>query len=208
MVWIQSDWVFKRATRRIWRIRQFQPTIQRSICTCESIQFQVSYIINTKSHSGLFGLGNQPLIYGTFGNHSVPSYFVTLRNKSLIPSLSWSYTAGASYRLSAGQYAQLIFGGYDTSRFQSNGVEFTISQDVTRDLVIGVQSILYTSATSSSLLSEPIYAFIESTDPNIGFLWVLASNLSRLSVLPSTMKRKSIWWTPHNIPHSPCRTPR
>lgn len=72
-----------------------------------------------------------------------------------------------SLELAAGQYSQLIFGGFDTSRYQPNGVQFQLSQDVTRDIVVGVQSILYTGETSSTLLAEPIYAFIESTDPNI-----------------------------------------
>lgn len=38
---------------------------------------------------------------------------------------------------------------------------------MTRDIVVGVQSILYSGVNSTSILSEPIYAFIESTDPNI-----------------------------------------
>ena len=39
--------------------------------------------------------------------------------------------------------------------------------DVTRDLVVAVQSINYNGSTTASLLSESIYAFIDSTDPNI-----------------------------------------
>jgi hypothetical protein len=69
--------------------------------------------------------------------------------------------------LASGQYAQLIFGGYDKARFQPNDLSFTLSADVTRDIVVGVQSIFYSGTTTTSLLSEPIYAFIESTDPNI-----------------------------------------
>ncbi|KAG9247675.1 aspartic peptidase domain-containing protein [Calycina marina] len=116
---------------------------------------------------GLLGLGTQPVIYGSFGNISVDSYFVSLRNQELVPSLSWSYTAGASYRLSSGQSAQLIFGGYDTSRYISNSVEFKLNADVTRDIVVGIQSIFSTGATTTNLLDSPIYAFVESTDPNI-----------------------------------------
>lgn len=55
--------------------------------------------LDTNDGSGQFGLGTQPVIYSNFGNYSVDSYFVTLRNQALIPSLSWSYTAGASYRI-------------------------------------------------------------------------------------------------------------
>ncbi|KAH8596577.1 aspartic peptidase domain-containing protein [Bisporella sp. PMI_857] len=116
---------------------------------------------------GLLGLGTQPIIYDNFGNVSVDSYFVSLRNQSLIPSLSWSYTAGARYEFSAGQYAQLIFGGHDTSRYQPNSVKFALDADVTRDIVVGIQSIFYNGEATVPLLNEPVYSFIESTDPNI-----------------------------------------
>jgi hypothetical protein len=62
---------------------------------------------------------------------------------------------------------QLIFGGYDSSRFVPNNVRFTLSADVTRDIVVGVQSIFHTETTTTALLPTPIYAFVESTDPNI-----------------------------------------
>lgn len=140
-------------------------------------------IPTTDEISGLLGLGTQPVIYETFGNYSVPSFFQSLRTQKKIPSLSWSYTAGASYReipkqkysdstdlptgLSSGQYSQLIFGGFDTSRFQPNDVNFSLGEDVTRDIVVGIQSIFYSGTTTKPLLPTPIYAFVESTDPNI-----------------------------------------
>ncbi|PQE17034.1 Acid protease protein [Rutstroemia sp. NJR-2017a BBW] len=130
-------------------------------------QTVAAYAMASPLYTGIFGLGTQPVIYQTFGNVSVPSFFRTLRDQKLIPSLSWSYTAGAKYRLKAGQFAQLIFGGYDTSRFQPNSVTFSINADVTRDLLVGVQSIIYQGETSNALLPSPIYAFVESTDPNI-----------------------------------------
>ena len=45
---------------------------------------------------GLFGLTPRPTNFTTF-NDPQPSFMESLYNKSLIPSLSWSYTAGASY---------------------------------------------------------------------------------------------------------------
>jgi hypothetical protein len=68
--------------------------------------------------------------------------------------------------LKAGQYAQLIFGGYDTSRFTPNSASFTLSEDIDRDIVVAIQSITYSGTTQSTLLSTPTTAFIESTDPN------------------------------------------
>lgn len=39
--------------------------------------------------------------------------------------------------------------------------------DVTRDLVVYLQSISYSGSSSAILLSEPILIFIDSTDPNL-----------------------------------------
>lgn len=64
-------------------------------------------------------------------------------------------------------YAQLIFSGYDTSRFTANSVSFSMADDVTRDLVVYLQSISYSGSSSAILLSDPILIFIDSTDPNL-----------------------------------------
>lgn len=61
----------------------------------------------------------------------------------------------------------MIFGGYDPSRYQPNDLNFRLSADVTRDIVVGIQAIVYSGETTAYLLPDPIYAFIESTDPNI-----------------------------------------
>lgn len=42
-----------------------------------------------------------------------------------------------------------------------------MADDVTRDLVVALQSISYSGTTSVTLLSTPIDIFIDSTDPNI-----------------------------------------
>lgn len=64
-------------------------------------------------------------------------------------------------------YGQLIFSGYDTSRFEENAVSFTMADDITRDLVVALQSISYSGSNSATLLSDPINIFIDSTDPNL-----------------------------------------
>ena len=46
---------------------------------------------------GSFGLTPRPTNFSDFNNPQ-PSFMETLKNKSLIPSLSWAYTAGAQYR--------------------------------------------------------------------------------------------------------------
>lgn len=115
---------------------------------------------------GIFGLNNQPVNFSVLGNSSVPSFVTSLKDQNKIPSLSWSYTAGAQYRLKE-VYGQLIFSGYDTSRFAENSVSFTMAGDVTRDLVVALQSISFSGSTSATLLSNSINIFIDSTDPNL-----------------------------------------
>lgn len=46
---------------------------------------------------GYFGLDPEPCNFTTYNNPQ-PSYLRSLYNSSLIPSLSWGYTAGAVYR--------------------------------------------------------------------------------------------------------------
>ena len=48
-------------------------------------------------YMGVFGLGHQGTNISNFTN-PLPSFLTTMRNESLIPSLSWAYTAGARYR--------------------------------------------------------------------------------------------------------------
>ncbi|KAH9907027.1 acid protease [Xylariomycetidae sp. FL2044] len=115
---------------------------------------------------GIFGLNNQPVNLSSLGNGTSPSFLTSLKDQDMIPSLSWSYTAGAMYRLKQ-VFGQLIFSGYDTSRFTENSVTFTMRDDVTRDLIVVLQSISYTGSDSAVLLSDPINIFIDSTDPNL-----------------------------------------
>jgi hypothetical protein len=51
----------------------------------------------TDSYLGLFGIDPRPSNFSGWPP-PVPSYLQNLRNQSLIPSLSWGYTAGNQYR--------------------------------------------------------------------------------------------------------------
>lgn len=71
-----------------------------------ALQRQVVATFTTYNfYTGLFGLGNQPTNF-TASNDSnnltntnpQPSFLTTMKNLTLIPSLSWAYTAGAIYR--------------------------------------------------------------------------------------------------------------
>ncbi|MCJ1396865.1 hypothetical protein MMC11_000055 [Xylographa trunciseda] len=103
-----------------------------------------------------------------FGNSTQPSLLTSLKNKNSIPSLSYGYTAGASYR---SQTASLTLGGYDASMFVPNDVSFGLSQVDTRDIVVGLQSISFSSSntTETPLLEygSGFLTFIDTTLPNI-----------------------------------------
>ena len=126
----------------------------------------VSAIVSDTWWFGMLGLGFQPTNFSTYGNPQA-SFSDTLYSNGTISSMSWSYTAGAYYRLKS-VYGSLIFGGYDVSRFTPNDVSFTMAGDVHRDLVVTIRSI--TSTTSSgntTLMSTPVFSFIDSTVPEI-----------------------------------------
>ncbi|KAI1264910.1 aspartic peptidase domain-containing protein [Xylariaceae sp. FL1019] len=119
----------------------------------------------TPFYMGVFGLNHQSTILPSVGNLSTPSFLTTMKDQNHIPSLSWSYTAGAKYRLKE-VYGQLILSGYDTSRFEQNNATFTMAPGVSRDLVVFLQSITYEGLISGTALSIPIEISIDSTDPN------------------------------------------
>ncbi|KAL8880164.1 MAG: hypothetical protein Q9198_002372 [Flavoplaca austrocitrina] len=116
---------------------------------------------------GVFGLGRQPTNLSDFKNPH-PSFLTTLYNQRYIPSLSWGYTAGARYQRK-GVFGSLTLGGYDTGRFTPNNVSFDLAQDVARDLVVGLQSIISVESNGSQhlLLPSPHLTFIDSTVPYI-----------------------------------------
>jgi hypothetical protein len=83
---------------------------------------------------GILGLGFQPTNFSDYVNPQV-SFSDTLVSNDSISSMSWSYTAGAYYRLK-GIFGSLIFGGYDASRFTPNDLVFTMTGGNLRDIVL------------------------------------------------------------------------
>lgn len=133
------------------------PTLQHQI---------VSEIVSDSWWFGILGLGFQPTNFTDYANPQ-PSFADSLYANGLMSSMSWSYTAGAYYRLK-GVFGSLIFGGYDESRFTPNNVIFTMAPDNLRDLVVTIRSI--TSNSSSGVLefmSTPQFAFIDSSVPEL-----------------------------------------
>ena len=114
-----------------------------------------------------FYVGGLPLnpwaVNFTSITQSTPSMMSQLKNQSKIPSLTYGYTAGY-YNNNPATYGSLTLGGYDQSRFVPNDLNFTMGSDISYDLTIGIQSI---DTGSTRLLTEPIFAFINSAVPTI-----------------------------------------
>jgi hypothetical protein len=164
----------------------------------EILEPETDPALSNQFYLGTFGLGTQPTNFTTFTDPH-PSFFTALKTANSIPSYTWSYTAGAQYRKFkcpaclrhglameqltdkatfvllelTGVLGSLVFGGYDSSRFIPNNVTIPMSPDVSRDLVVGVQSITSTAGGSSIenilLPSGGIFAFVDSELP---YIWL------------------------------------
>lgn len=131
----------------------------------------VSEIVSDSWWFGMLGLGFQPTNFTGYGDPQA-SFADTLYSNGSISSMSWSYTAGAYYRLK-GIFGSLIFGGYDASRFTPNNVTFTMTGDNLRDIVVTIRAIKVTASTGqTTLMSTPEFAFIDSSVPE---LWLPVS---------------------------------
>ena len=117
---------------------------------------------------GVFGINPKPTNFTTYSDQST-SYMSFLKEQSYIPSISFGYTAGAPYRQ---DFGGLTLGGFDTSKFTPNDVEFTFAVDNDRNIVVGIQSIttpskVVNSPTATELLPTAIYASMDATVPQI-----------------------------------------
>ena len=88
----------------------------------------------------------------------------SLKNTNTIPSLSWSYSAGAYYR-SLSSYGSLILGGYDASITGNSSINIPLNGDPHYDLLAGVRNIRSNSTDINLLPSGAIDVLIDSTIP-------------------------------------------
>jgi hypothetical protein len=111
---------------------------------------------------GEVGLNPRPTNFTTF-NDRATSLLTLLHDQNMIPSLSYSYNAGAKYRLNE-VLGSLTLGGYDDSLYEPNNLTFGFYFDQTRDLTVGLQAITSTTTSgNTSLLPTPGLYLIDST---------------------------------------------
>ncbi|KAH7336039.1 aspartic peptidase domain-containing protein [Rhexocercosporidium sp. MPI-PUGE-AT-0058] len=132
----------------------------------------------TLNHSIVAGIGTKHFMLGIFGigpgttnfddfNDPQPSFMGSLKNQSLIPSLSYSYHAGASYEKTP---ASLVLGGYDASQFdvsKVSTVRFNTNGSYTLPVALQVIQASGTLNGVVTLLPEGIMTTIDSTIPEI-----------------------------------------
>ncbi|KAG9997143.1 acid protease, partial [Aureobasidium melanogenum] len=132
-----------------------------------------------QTHQVVAGIADKSFMYGVFGlgpkpsNFSVlsdpqPSFLTSLRENNTIPSKSYAYTAGASYRYSK-VLGSLTVGGYDASRMNGNGTVFPFASDDSRPLQVGVTQITArnTLLGTATLYSTGYFSLVDSTVPHI-----------------------------------------
>ena len=117
---------------------------------------------------GMFG-ANALATNSSGKSQGPPSYLVSLKNQSMIPSLSFGYTAGNQYRLKK-VYGSLTLGGYDSSLFRPNTLAFPFTgNDPAKYMQVKIQSITAKDQAGkvSPLLPNPIFANVDSTESMI-----------------------------------------
>jgi hypothetical protein len=108
---------------------------------------------------GMLGLNPRPTNFSDFNNPQ-PSYLSLLYENQKIPSLSYSYTAGAAYRFNK-VLGSLTLGGYDSSLYLQNAVTFPFFSDQSRDLTVGLKAI--TGGEGQAMLPNGILTLIDTT---------------------------------------------
>ncbi|OJD33749.1 acid protease [Diplodia corticola] len=126
----------------------------------------VGGIADKTIYEGTFPLSPRPVNFTDLNNPHA-TVLQTLVNQSMIPSTSWSYTAG-SYNRVPKVYGSLTLGGKDTARYEPNDITIPFGSDISRDLLCAVQSVT-TNISSTPLLSTPNYWFIDSLVASMWF---------------------------------------
>ena len=129
----------------------------------------VALVNDTNTWTGILGLGPQGTTFVEGDNKPLIASLAD-GNESVIPSLSYGYTAGASYRLKQVP-GSLTFGGYDAARFQSNDVSFSL--DSNQQPTVTLNSIIANGWRNGNItLLEDSEQGLFTIDSSTPFLWL------------------------------------
>ena len=131
---------------------------------------QVVAIVNdTQTWTGILGLGAQGTTF-VEGDEKALIDSLASGNDSTIPSLSYGFTAGASYRLKQVP-GSLTLGGYDAARFQPNDVSFSL--DSNQQPTVTLNSIVASGWKDGNVtLFENSDHGLFTIDSSTPFLWL------------------------------------
>ncbi|KAI4263714.1 MAG: hypothetical protein L6R42_001154 [Xanthoria sp. 1 TBL-2021] len=130
-----------------------------------TLEDQIMAVIGTeKIYVGMFAVNPKRTNYTGITERGHASYMTALKNQSLIPSVSFGYTAAAPYRPKKVP-GSLTLGGYDQSRFTPHNMTLSFATDTDRDIVIGIQWTISTDqdGTKQDLLPTGIDTSVDST---------------------------------------------
>ncbi|KAK4628573.1 uncharacterized protein CLAFUR5_04614 [Fulvia fulva] len=108
------------------------------------------------------GFATNDFWLGSLGLSPHPINFTTLNEPfpSLLGRL-WAYTAGAVYK-EPPVFASVTIGGCDASRMDGEGISVPFGPDISRDLLVSLQSITFNTLGSAPLLTQGIHTFVDS----------------------------------------------
>jgi hypothetical protein len=117
---------------------------------------------------GALGLGPASSNFSVQGSGS-PSLMATLAGDNLIPSLSFGYSAGASYE---SDYGSLVLGGYDASRMDSTNLTVPLNGSDTQTLLVSLVSVTAENVLGGtrSLVTEGSLAM--TIDSTVSQMWL------------------------------------
>lgn len=138
----------------------------------------IAGIISPNFTLGGLALSPRPINFTDY-NNPIPSLLQNLRSmQDPIPSLSWSYTAGA-YNLQPKVFGSLVLGGLDTSRSKPNDVKFPFGPDNSRDFQVTIRNILVQSPVRRHL-STIIVSYISTLVPDIWLPTAICDEFSEI----------------------------
>lgn len=122
---------------------------------------------------GLLGLSIAPSSFSSAANPA-QTFLTNLFKERLIPSLSYGYTAGASYGTNGqDNWGSLVLGGYDTTKYDMNNqISMAFSSQDTRALTVGVQSIIGTNVNNGTASFTTNGGHLSLIDSTLSHIWL------------------------------------